>query len=317
MDTGQHQENRAELDMDTAAAAAAASANISLAICRTFVVSSLSKPWSDAAQNMFFLAGFPDGQRKHRTSNKTRVPVYLDQPAWFCSRLTEVAQEQGVDTSVFALSRKRARQEVLPDQCVLEALVRARPGRTCAGVATPWTDEEQLLWKYYGKPLACFSVEATDVVMLKQPVPIASARSLQGNVRLTRIFFQPNVPVAEQDTVVFRQPGGAEHRLGSILEEWGIDHAQLPVLWLPSSVVFLGEESAMDFCVGAFAVCCSCSCVLDAVCAVLACSGHTWALVSGHQAICPTGCRATQLRGSEFFDPCINIMPGSYHSRGA
>lgn len=190
---------------------------------------------------MFFLAGFPDGQRKRRTSNKTRVPVYLDQPAWFCSRLTEVAQEQGVDTSVFALSRKRARQEVLPDQCVLEALVRARPGRTCAGVATPWTDEEQLLWKYYGKPLACFSVEATDVVMLKQPVPIASARSLQGNGRLTRIFFQPNVPVAEQDTVVFRQPVGAEHRLGSILEEWGIDRAQLediPVLWLPSSVVF-------------------------------------------------------------------------------
>ena len=99
----------------------------------------------------------------------------------------------------------------------------------------------EVLWQAFGM-FQCRSNRCCDVEAARANCFCSlSARKCQINPH----FFQPNVPVAEQDTVVFRQPGGAEHRLGSILEEWGIDRAQLediPILWLPSSVVFLAKN---------------------------------------------------------------------------
>ena len=195
---------------------------------------------------MFFLAGYRNGSRRHRSANQTREPIFLPSPVWFKHRLDEVVASSGLDASSLELSKSAAREALFVSACKIEAVVLAQPGKICVGQSTDWDAEEDLQWNYFGRPRACVSVKVKEVVSLKFPSEVSSARGVSGNVKLQHLLFQGNVPPADEAAIVVRRPGQAEVSLRQVLCEWGMEHvdlADVPILWVAYPITRVGATS--------------------------------------------------------------------------
>ena len=168
-----------------------------------------------------FLAGYPNGSRRHRIEG-TRHACFLPEPAWFMDRV----QTYCGDLKHF--SCQNTNKAINIDYARVVALAVLSPGTIFSGPLTAFDLEAHLLWRYWGRPEACYSVEIQRCFELREPVVVharkaeRNAGSLDLKVSLLHWLFWPASPIS--------------------LSSVGLDDVgdcEIPVLWVPEPILSL------------------------------------------------------------------------------
>lgn len=180
-----------------------------------------------------FLAGYQTGSRKHRDKSGTRQYCHLPQPAWFIDRI----QTYG-DMTQLSIQGSTARPPQISTATVV-GLAQLGPGCIFSGRLTPFDLEADLLWRYWDKPQACYSVEILQFYSLKEPITIHARKPVEGwrgenrdfKVDLSNWIFFPASEIRVDDLF-------GEECLPQGLPE----PADIPILWLPEAILTLVQR---------------------------------------------------------------------------
>ena len=174
-----------------------------------------------------FLAGYRNGARRQRDSKSTRVPMYLPEPAWFLDRVKTYSTSD-------LLQRLGRGPAVQIQHANVVGLAVLGAGVIYSGNLTPFDLESDLLWRYWGRPEACYTVEVQRFFSLAEPVAIYARKSDCQGISSTKVNLQDWIflPATDVDLECFNLVDDeALHALG--------DCNQCPVLWVPEVVLSL------------------------------------------------------------------------------
>ena len=192
------------------------------------LVTSLGKLFAMAV----FLAGYPNGAKRTRDSKSTRSAVLLPEPAWFLDRV-----DTYTDRSWLCQKAMHKGSDIRFAEVV--GLVQLGTGVVFEGNLTPFDLEANLLWRYWSRPHACYSVEVKEFFAIDEPIRIHArsciSQNVQGqnrnkDVNLQNWIFLPAAHLTtdalnlNEDLVDFDAIG---------------DVSQIPVLWVPQVILEL------------------------------------------------------------------------------
>ena len=121
--------------------------------------------------------------RRQRDSESTRVPMYLPEPSWFLDRV----KTYSTSDLLRRLGRGSAAQIQHANVVGLAVL---GAGIIYSGNLTPFDLESDLLWRYWGRPEACYTVEVQRFFSLAEPVAIYARKSDCQGISSTKVNLQ-------------------------------------------------------------------------------------------------------------------------------
>lgn len=192
---------------------------------------------------MLLLAVYKNGERKTRSSKKTRVPQWLPEPPWFRESLE--ASDVLSTLSELKSSEARQRGSVHAHGAEVRGLVRLRPGVVFDGPTTQFDRESQLLWEYWGRPRSAYSLEVVEFFELAEAAHVRQRKAGDATSPASLQFyvFQPSVPVLRDDTMLQTNQGAAAW--GAIRVECGFERDSdsdvqlIPVLFIAEPIFML------------------------------------------------------------------------------
>ena len=170
-----------------------------------------------------FLAGYPSGARRFRDSKGSRSAVLLPEPAWFLDRVDTYS-----DRSFLQFQSIHHATEITFAEVV--GLAQLGTGVVFEGNLTPFDLEAHLLWRYWGRPCACYSVEVKEFLAI-DPIRIHARRSSisrnsegrERNVNLQNWIFLPAHLTSDQ----------------IVVDAAIADVSEIPILWVPQVILEL------------------------------------------------------------------------------
>ena len=185
------------------------------------------------------LAGYTNGSRRKRDKAGTRSPAHLPEPAWFMDRVNAYCG------GIKHLSCQSSSKSIDVSHASVVGVALLGPGVLFKGRLTPFDLEADLLWKYWGRPEASYSVTIRDFHLFEQPVDVYARMGDSTDlgptvgVDLLRWIFFP--------AGSFCIKGVDADRFGAL----GGDGAKsFPVLWVPDPILALvvqGKWSSLLF----------------------------------------------------------------------
>lgn len=149
------------------------------------------------------LAGHHDNARKRRSSLKSRLYTPLPAPEWLTDRLRSCGVQKPNPWE----------KPVAPTQAEIVGLAMVKPQMVFEGNLTPWTLEGNLLWRYWGRPEASYTVQIDRFFELEEPFTVfVRTTGGRGNgcgkdIDLAHWIFFPSVGLEmDSDTKLASEP---------------------------------------------------------------------------------------------------------------
>ena len=189
---------------------------------------------------MLLLATYTNGARRKRKANGSREPQWLPEPPWFKDLL--VSEE--LLTQLHVSASQAYRGVSLDGQCCVKALVRVDPGVIWNGPLTDFDREANLLWNYWDRPSAAYSVVVRSFFSLCQPVSLHMREGVAKAevVTLQHYIFRPAVPVVTEELRFLARGDPDQDVLG--FHDLGIGELRqdVPVIFIPQAIFALMER---------------------------------------------------------------------------
>ena len=189
---------------------------------------------------MLLLATYRNGARRKRHANQTREPLWLPEPPWF----KDLLASEGLLTQLHALAGEAFRGVSLDGQCCVKALVTVGPGVIWNGPLTEFDRETDLLWNYWYRPSAAYSVVVRSFFSLRPPVKLHMREGVANAeiVTLQHYIFRPAVPVLTEALRFLARGDPNQEVLG--FHDLGIGELRqdVPVIFIPETIFALMER---------------------------------------------------------------------------